>query len=762
MPASKNPNRPLYARCDYCGRNPHKVAVRFPRGTSRDIHPTRGYCPSCYAENVARRDGWPQSVGGVIIYDRRRVAKVATSPAPVADDAPKTARFLASHLTPGTRVSWTREVYRMPYSKRPTDTGTVLANDGSGYVTVRNDATGSEVTGVWAAFHVVDDAGAFVAVDPSAIAEAVAENNAAPEVSTAPRPRDGYVSVVQTPGFVIEALTGASVTDDETRDVIEWCRTFAADCDWQDADAADIAAMDTNVLLRACNRHVDGGLAFVLADVREVADEVDAIEAASEDADYAHSLHITGGADMPAASGMTTTGMKVDALRAGAAALRTIANNERARFERMAARPHGTHAADVMDEANIAAIDNARQSDILEAMAAKLESLAPIAGGSQDADAREVADTGGRYVAARVSAGWTVLDTDTHEVIRLVAPSETAAREYAADWNASPQRRPAVAAWESTRDWPRDPVAEIISDRYAVANGRTRAYTREHDSATCPECKAETGAACNRPVGRVCARDAREAAEAWRAKSGEPARPRVPSGVPVWRISFADGSFERFAASSFEVAARYAMSTGRDVYGLAPVADTGATLSPSLAYAALHAVGIEPTGEDGTPSEHAASALASLAKGHTGTGAHELRLALEALEAREPASADTRAAMRSSFEVVGLCRLTGAQALTAARLTDGAETANRVPMRATVTAWREDDDGAVALVLSCDSSPAPNYPTGAIVSGLWRPIASASEAGAVVMSSDGRAVIVRADDDVYLIAPGGSFERSSH
>lgn len=55
--------------------------------------------------------------------------------------------FYSDKLPVGTRVTWQREVYRMPYAKRPWDTGVVVKNEGDGFVTVTRDGTDQEVTG---------------------------------------------------------------------------------------------------------------------------------------------------------------------------------------------------------------------------------------------------------------------------------------------------------------------------------------------------------------------------------------------------------------------------------------------------------------------------------------------------------------------------------------------------------------------------------------------------------------------------------------
>lgn len=72
-----------------------------------------------------------------------------------------------------------------------------------------------------------------------------------------------------------ESLT---VTDDEAVAVIEWCREWLEDCgpgtfadldgEYYPADTLSIPA-----LLRGCDKHIEGGLSFVLSDVRRMANE---------------------------------------------------------------------------------------------------------------------------------------------------------------------------------------------------------------------------------------------------------------------------------------------------------------------------------------------------------------------------------------------------------------------------------------------------------------------------------------------------------
>lgn len=63
--------RPEYNRCDACGRNAHKVAVR-----NADGH-VYGYCPACWTggkyPRSAIRDHLPD--GAMVVYDRRGQAR---------------------------------------------------------------------------------------------------------------------------------------------------------------------------------------------------------------------------------------------------------------------------------------------------------------------------------------------------------------------------------------------------------------------------------------------------------------------------------------------------------------------------------------------------------------------------------------------------------------------------------------------------------------------------------------------------------------
>lgn len=72
---------------------------------------------------------------------------------------------------------------------------------------------------------------------------------------------------------LVASLTGdRTVTIAEAADVVAWCREWGADVQldsFGEHDVSDIASPAlAPTLLRLCNRFIDGGLAFVLADVR--------------------------------------------------------------------------------------------------------------------------------------------------------------------------------------------------------------------------------------------------------------------------------------------------------------------------------------------------------------------------------------------------------------------------------------------------------------------------------------------------------------
>lgn len=87
--------RPKYARCDFCGRNTHKVAVHFPKRIEVRPRPfarpgerpdevirhaahTDGYCPSCWTGGPNIGTGRAEALAdriaageAIVLYDHR-------------------------------------------------------------------------------------------------------------------------------------------------------------------------------------------------------------------------------------------------------------------------------------------------------------------------------------------------------------------------------------------------------------------------------------------------------------------------------------------------------------------------------------------------------------------------------------------------------------------------------------------------------------------------------------------------------------------
>jgi hypothetical protein len=91
---------PRYNRCDYCGRNAHKVALRWPDGT------VEGVCPSCYD---GKTEFSAKTQGATVLYDRRsrKPSLLAVLPeASTAERDPVWHRSLDGRTTPcGLQVS---------------------------------------------------------------------------------------------------------------------------------------------------------------------------------------------------------------------------------------------------------------------------------------------------------------------------------------------------------------------------------------------------------------------------------------------------------------------------------------------------------------------------------------------------------------------------------------------------------------------------------------------------------------------------------
>lgn len=86
--ANMNRNVPKHNVCSFCGRNAHKVGVRYP--TRQVNHPrpgapttvpehVAGYCPKCWGDDSkfgARAQS--ERSGGVVIFDNRKIKKEAS------------------------------------------------------------------------------------------------------------------------------------------------------------------------------------------------------------------------------------------------------------------------------------------------------------------------------------------------------------------------------------------------------------------------------------------------------------------------------------------------------------------------------------------------------------------------------------------------------------------------------------------------------------------------------------------------------------
>lgn len=82
---------------------------------------------------------------------------------------------------------------------------------------------------------------------------------------------DAADAPAQLAGYVAAECHDHTVSEAEAVAVVEWCREWASDCAWQDADATDIERMSSMGVLVGAARALDGGLAVALADVRHLA-----------------------------------------------------------------------------------------------------------------------------------------------------------------------------------------------------------------------------------------------------------------------------------------------------------------------------------------------------------------------------------------------------------------------------------------------------------------------------------------------------------
>jgi hypothetical protein len=79
---------------------------------------------------------------------------------------------------------------------------------------------------------------------------------------------DAATAVIDLNELAASLAGDRTMTVGETRTAVAWCREWASDT-FEDFDAS----LTDAAVLRACHRHIDGGLAFVLADVRRLASE---------------------------------------------------------------------------------------------------------------------------------------------------------------------------------------------------------------------------------------------------------------------------------------------------------------------------------------------------------------------------------------------------------------------------------------------------------------------------------------------------------
>lgn len=95
---------PRYAACDRCGRNKHKVAVRFatPYVQANELVRVGGYCPSCITRETVIM--WARR-GDKVLYDVRGDRARNAMPLELTIDE---TLELAERDTSGARVTWAR------------------------------------------------------------------------------------------------------------------------------------------------------------------------------------------------------------------------------------------------------------------------------------------------------------------------------------------------------------------------------------------------------------------------------------------------------------------------------------------------------------------------------------------------------------------------------------------------------------------------------------------------------------------------------
>lgn len=93
------------------------------------------------------------------------------------------------------------------------------------------------------------------------------------DAKPAPTTPDNVTERRELAAIIARYASDDYVTTTEAASVLAWCREWAEDCQWADTTPVEVSQTAARELLRACERHIDGGLAFVLADVRRLAND---------------------------------------------------------------------------------------------------------------------------------------------------------------------------------------------------------------------------------------------------------------------------------------------------------------------------------------------------------------------------------------------------------------------------------------------------------------------------------------------------------
>lgn len=302
-------NRPAYKTCTTCGRNAHKVAARIDISVGRTK--VVGFCPSCFANavnNVQRDSGYTAGLGASseLVYDLRARKTEGEKAAAVV------CAFLAK-LAPVAQCPDVSADCRKPACVHTVDgdAAKLAPNTDDGYLVEIDYGQGWEPH-----FHgtredcddeaddvnehegqrarVVSDPGTKLAnpaktedgaVTHPASAEDIAEAEAEYKLAVTPeqyeRAGRALTAAETNPdnagerialGSLIAELAGDDyVTTTEAAAVLDWCQEWARDC-----EQGELFMVNSTNLLHVAHRLIDGGMSFVLADVRRCEGEADA------------------------------------------------------------------------------------------------------------------------------------------------------------------------------------------------------------------------------------------------------------------------------------------------------------------------------------------------------------------------------------------------------------------------------------------------------------------------------------------------------